>query len=179
MIRIIGFFVGSFLSVSALVLLLGIPEFHRRDAGEAGRERMDTAIENVRRKWEDREAPEPSPDGALANAAPQASAPPVAQPPEPSPAALGSAVPGGDSAEPAPATVPREWHAIWAPFRTEIAARGFVSRLENVTGLDFRVAKLGKGAWQVAFAYRDETERDAGLEQIAAATGLDLSPDRP
>ena len=72
-----------------------------------------------------------------------------------------------------------EWHAIWTPFRTEIAARGFVSRLENVTSLDFRVAKLGSGAYQAAFAYRDPAERDAGLAPIAAATGLDLSSDLP
>ena len=63
--------------------------------------------------------------------------------------------------------------------RTEIAARGFVNRLESVTGLDFRVAKLRSGAYQVAFAYRDPAEVDVRLAEIAAATGLDLSANQP
>lgn len=175
MIRIVGFFVGAFLSASALVLLFGIPEFHRRDTGEAEQARMEAAIENLQRKWETQATPgdapaaagvdEPRGTGQPAPVVPHAqTAPPVA---------------GGAVAETAVAAAPREWHAIWAPFRTEIAARGFVSRLERVTGLDYRVAKLRTGAWQVAFAYRDATERDAGLQQISAATGLDLSSDRP
>lgn len=169
MLRIIGFCVGSLLSIAALLLLFGTPDFHR-GARDADEERFDAAIENLRRKWEQ---PRPAPvnDAVAATA-------------EPPPAAMPDTAGGPTSPEPDIAIEPDkphepEWHAIWSPFRTEIAARGFVSRLESVTGLDFRVAKLRSGAYQVAFAYGDPAELDAGLAQIATATGLDLSAERP
>ena len=67
------------------------------------------------------------------------------------------------------------WYAFWNPFRSEIAARGFVSQLEKVTGLDYRIVKVKAGVYQVAFAYDNDQERDARLSQIQAATGLDLT----
>ena len=67
------------------------------------------------------------------------------------------------------------WQSFWNPFRSEIAARGFVRRLENVTGLDYRVVKVKNGVYEVAFSYNDDDERSNKLTQIAAATGLDLS----
>jgi len=78
----------------------------------------------------------------------------------------------GDSGEP-------EWHAFWNPFRSELAARGFVRRLESVTGLDYRVVKVKHGVYQVAFSYSNDTERNTKLSQIAAATGLDLTDSLP
>lgn len=72
-----------------------------------------------------------------------------------------------------------EWQAIWNPFRSEIAARGFVRRLESVTGLDYRVVKVKHGVYQVAFSYSNDTERNTKLSQIAAATGLDVSDSLP
>lgn len=169
MIRILGIIVGAFLAASALVLFLGIPEFHRRDAGDASQARMVAAIENAQNRWEERAQPEPA-EPVLTQAPPDAALPPLAD--------STPTVQQDISLDQALAPARTEWHAIWTPFRTEIAARGFVSRLESVTGLDYRVQKLGKGAWQVAFAYVDETDLDAGLEQIAAATGLDLTADR-
>lgn len=67
------------------------------------------------------------------------------------------------------------WQSFWNPFRSEIAAQGFVRRLENVTGLDYRVVKVKNGVYEVAFSYNDDDERSSKLTQIAAATGLDLS----
>lgn len=67
------------------------------------------------------------------------------------------------------------WQSFWNPFRSEIAAQGFVRRLENVTGLDYRVVKIKNGVYEVAFSYNDDAERSSKLTQIAAATGLDLS----
>ena len=67
------------------------------------------------------------------------------------------------------------WQSFWNPFRSEIAAKGFVRRLENVTGLDYRVVKIKNGVYEVAFSYNDDAERSSKLTQIAAATGLDLS----
>ena len=67
------------------------------------------------------------------------------------------------------------WYSFWNPFRSEIAAQGFVSQLEEVTGLDYRIVKVKAGVYEVAFTYIDDTERTNKLEQISAATGLDLT----
>jgi hypothetical protein len=67
------------------------------------------------------------------------------------------------------------WYSFWNPFRSEIAAQGFVSQLEEVTGLDYRIVKVKAGVYEVAFAYIEDTERTNKLEQISAATGLDLT----
>jgi len=84
--------------------------------------------------------------------------------------------PGDDRAAPAPdADEPaRQWHAFWQPFHSEISAEGFRRRLEGVTGLDYRVVSPRPGEYQVAFAYRDEAERQERLAAIEAATGLVL-----
>ena len=66
------------------------------------------------------------------------------------------------------------WYSFWNPFRSEIAASGFVSQLERVTGIDYRVVKVDTGVYEVAFAYSDDAERRIKLSQISAATGLDL-----
>ena len=71
------------------------------------------------------------------------------------------------------------WHSFWTPFRTRIAAEGFVGRLENVTGLDYRIVGAGKSGYVVEFSYGDDTELDNKLERISAATGLDLSRSLP
>ena len=67
-----------------------------------------------------------------------------------------------------------QWFAFWTPFRSEIAANGFVGRLQSVTGLDYRVVKVKPGVYEVAFAYSEDTEIDSNLSTISAATGLDL-----
>ena len=66
------------------------------------------------------------------------------------------------------------WHSFWNPFRSEIAANGFVGQLEKVTGLDYRVVKIKTGVYEVTFAYENDTERRTKLTQIASATGLEL-----
>ncbi|WP_405235901.1 hypothetical protein [Lentisalinibacter orientalis] len=68
----------------------------------------------------------------------------------------------------------RQWHAFWQPFRSEISAEGFRRRLEGVTGLDYRIVSPRPGEYQVAFAYRDEAERQQNLAAIEEATGLVL-----
>ena len=67
-----------------------------------------------------------------------------------------------------------QWYAFWSPFRSEIAANGFVDQLQRVTGLDYRVVKVKPGVYEVAFAYDNDVERRTKLSQISAATGLDL-----
>ena len=63
---------------------------------------------------------------------------------------------------------------FWSPFRSEIAASGFVDQLQRVTGLDYRVVKVKPGVYEVAFAYADDDEITINLSQITAATGLQL-----
>jgi hypothetical protein len=67
-----------------------------------------------------------------------------------------------------------KWHAFWNPFRSRIAAEGFVGQLEKVTGLDYRVIKIKAGVYEVAFGYEDDAEREDKMSLIASATGLDL-----
>ncbi len=68
-----------------------------------------------------------------------------------------------------------QWQSFWNPFRSEIAANGFVAQLERVTGLDYRVLRVKPGHYEVAFAYLNDAERRPKLSQIEAATGLELS----
>lgn len=85
-----------------------------------------------------------------------------------------------DGTQPAPindmfaAAAEPQWFAFWSPFRSEIAAQGFVRQLQSVTGLDYRVVKVKAGVYEVAFAYSDNDEIDLNLSTISAATGLDL-----
>ena len=67
-----------------------------------------------------------------------------------------------------------QWYAFWSPFRSEVAANGFVDQLQRVTGLDYRVVKVKTGVYEVAFAYEDDQDITANLSQISAATGLRL-----
>jgi hypothetical protein len=68
----------------------------------------------------------------------------------------------------------QQWYAFWSPFRSEIAASGFVDQLQRVTGLDYRVVKVKPGVYEVAFAYIEDAEITDNLSQITAATGLQL-----
>jgi hypothetical protein len=77
--------------------------------------------------------------------------------------------------EPAPTSQTENWYAFWSPFRSEIAADGFIAELQRTTGLDYRVVKLEPGIYEVAFAYTDPTDRQDKLDRISAATGLDMS----
>ena len=52
-------------------------------------------------------------------------------------------------------------------------------RLTAITDIDYRVLRLKPGAYQVAFAYADDLERDAKLAQIESATGLRVAEVSP
>ena len=67
-----------------------------------------------------------------------------------------------------------KWHAFWNPFRSRIAAEGFVGQLEKVTGLDYRVVKINTGVYEVTFGYENDDERREKMSLIASAAGLDL-----
>ncbi|MDJ0711830.1 MAG: hypothetical protein QNJ14_15685 [Woeseiaceae bacterium] len=179
MIRLIGILIGSATAIGLLILTLGIPEFA---APEPEPETLPVA----------------KPDSGLA--ATEAAAPEFAPPPEPAPApAPAPAAATIDAPEterteevlpamltdeqmveqifsPQPEPLLEEhWYAFWSPFRSEIAAQGFVSRLQQTTGMDYRVVKLKPGVYEVAFAYTDEDDIEQKLARISAATGLEMS----
>ncbi len=67
-----------------------------------------------------------------------------------------------------------QWYSFWNPFRSKLAASGFVQQLEKVTGFDYRVVKVKNGVYEVAFAYDNDDERRRKLALISSATGLEL-----
>jgi hypothetical protein len=182
MFRLLGFLIGSATSVFIILLIIGIPTFHLGDDDEAQR-RYDAAIEMLRAKQEELE----SVAGRLeddvsrvaasvenAREAPVAEAQPPAEPEPPD-------TPVDEPPLQAQSTAPPDethWYSFWNPFRSEIAASGFISQLERVTGIDYRIVKVETGVYEVAFAYLDDAERRDKLSRIAAATGLDLPDSR-
>jgi len=179
MMRLLGVLVGSALAVAALVVFVGIPEFTTEPA----------AVESSAVITLPMRSPAAPQDGPVAAALPE---PPAATLPEPvagpnpadTPADAAAPVTAGDNAPepqpvaadppPRPADDELQWYAFWSPFRSEIAANGFVDQLQRVTGLDYRVVKVKTGVYEVAFAYADDDEIIANLSQISAATGLQL-----
>lgn len=151
MFRLAGLLIGSAFAVALILLVLGMPE-------------LPAPVE-----------PEPAPIEPL-----QA----VVDPPEPAPEIFAEEPEPESGPEPEPALQepeppplepePVQWHAFWSPFGSRIAANGFVTRLESVTGFDYRVVKVDNGVFEVAFAYTNDAEREQKLSTIAAATGLDL-----
>jgi len=178
MMRLLGVLVGSALAVAALVVFVGIPEFTTEPAAVENSAVITLPMRSP--------AATPAPAAAEPSQSVAAAEPPAAQP-------VAAAAPAGTPAEvaapaqsapdpeppaaagpPQPADEDLQWYAFWSPFRSEIAANGFVDQLQRVTGLDYRVVKVKTGVYEVAFAYADDDEITANLSQISAATGLQL-----
>jgi len=179
--RLLGFTVGSAIAITAIVVFVGMPEFHLGDESGSA-ERYEEAIRKLKEKRHAPDAnvpdevpgPDPSAQVHVADAIDTAgnqTSPRDAEPDEPEAAVAEAAELVTDSAA---AVDEPSWQAIWNPFRSKVAAEGFVQQLEKVTGLDYRVVKVKSGVYQAAFAYRDDEERIAKLETIALATGLQL-----
>jgi len=185
MIRLIGILIGSAIAVAFLIIALGIPEF-------AVPEPTDTALPEVRPEV----LPEPVPVASEPRAAVPEPPAPVAENMAPVSEILapesGSLTAVDDQVLPVAETeatdpeteitieeiaepIEQHWYAFWSPFRSKIAADGFVSQLQRTTGLDYRVVKLKPGVYEVAFAYSDDSDIQHKLTQISSATGLDLS----
>ena len=184
MIRLIGFLVGSAVSIGMLLLILGIPDITlsgevieqidldsvpdtlqavRADIQAIGNNMADE-ISEIAERMETEEAPTEQ----AVKMETEKPAPPL------TPQLQDEAV-----AVVAPAPNPiiekdMRWYSFWNPFRSEIAANGFVTQLEKVTGLDYRVVKIKAGVYEVTFAYQNDSERRTKLSQISSATGLDL-----
>jgi len=184
MFRLIGFLIGSIASGVVILLLIGMPNFELTDS-QTDQRRFDEAIEKLKAKQSEFEtvAGKLSEDVArVARTVEQGESGGDAMarqdnvdPETPGDAAeIDSIVPAGPPTPAQPADQ-MKWFSFWNPFRSEIAANGFVSQLESVTGLDYRVVKVKTGVYEVAFPYRDEEERRSRIRQISTATGLNLS----
>ncbi len=196
MFRLLGFLIGSALSIGALFLFLGLPKLtalsqpevlqqlepisqHATEVKEEVVELAEEVANEIRAAIEklppvmnefaredaldvqETEEPTKVPGTALmANESEEAEITSKLA----STVTLEEAVPGT-----------MQWQSFWNPFRSEIAANGFVAQLERVTGLDYRVVRVKPGHYEVAFAYLNDAERRPKLSQIEAATGLELS----
>lgn len=170
MIRMLGVLVGSALAIAALILVVGIPE----------------PIRNDNAKYEPNEPNEPNepiepiePIEPVAAVVPdvQPTAEPAIQPVIPEAALVDPEIPVETASlepldEVSTADADLHWYAFWSPFRSQLAANGFVTQLQRVTGLDYRVVNVKPGVYEVAFAYSADSDIQAHLTQISAATGL-------
>jgi len=164
MFRLLGFLIGSATAITVILLLLGIPDFHLTDRG-IDQQRFDAVVEQLKNKQREvADVAEILVDEVAGMAddvqhnieiVTEKLVPDIAD-------------------DQLVIQTELQWYSFWNPFRSEIAARGFVSRLEKVTGLDYRVVKIKIGVYEVAFAYDDDMERRTKLMQISAATGLEL-----
>ncbi len=167
MIRLIGILTGSAIAVGLLIVTLGVPGLSAPDADVAAHEVPPSEPDVVAAPVAELAQPEPAAEEV------GASEPQVVEAPAPE---LTDEQLVEQIFNPQPAPVLEErWYAFWSPFRSEIAANGFVSRLQQTTGMDYRVVKLKPGVYEVAFAYTDEDDIDQKLARISAATGLNMS----
>jgi len=156
MIKFLGFLTGSAMSIGAILLLLGVPEI-----------RLNPDSPDMAQVPEPVPQPVPEPIQSMI----------LKQPAAEQPAATTSRLtPPATPVEAEQAVTPLalQWHSFWSPFGSQIAANGFISRLETLTGFDYRVVKVRTGVYEVAFAYTDESERLDKLSMIASAASLDL-----
>jgi len=193
MFRLLGFIIGSAISIAIILLVTGLPDFHLNDP-EIDQQRFDAAVEKLMaRKQEAEEISQDIADEVVqvaetvqeqfASTRNETEAPaevlestseqePVVAEKKSGPQESEFVFAASD--DQARSLADAQWYSFWNPFRSEIAANGFVSQLEKVTGLDYRVVRVETGVYEVAFAYNDDTERRRKLSQISAATGLDL-----
>lgn len=193
MIRILGAITGSALALATLLLIIGIPQFKTENAATEHAPvtlpRPTTPVDpGSARATAPHEAPgDDAGAGAGDVTASAANAPATPDPVDvgvagdrltPAEAANADELPDAVAARPPdmpPALdTPQHWYAFWSPFRSELAANGFVAQLQSVTGLDYRVVRVRPGVYEVAFAYEDDDEITAKLTSITAATGLEL-----
>ena len=200
MIKLLGFLLGVGVSTAVLLLIVVGPDTAQDHWRAWTSGQAETASEIVPGPQDDQPpihvaevfTPAPVQSERPSPAAPPPAAPPIeavdeskpippqagtstqqlardisADEPEPSELASAEPVRAGDPGDP-------EWHPIWRPFHSEISARGFAERLENVTGLDYRVERLKRGSYQVSVAHNGEQDRLARLTRIETATGLKL-----
>lgn len=181
MIRLLGAITGSALALATLLVFVGVPQF-KAEPVEPERAIVTLPVRSEAASRTEPPEDETAPVEAAASAAPAdpAGEAQVDALGADTGDAFGEAIPIDDPVfrdDPdAEALLPDslQWYAFWSPFRSEIAANGFVEQLQRVTGLDYRVIKIKPGVYEVAFAYADDEDIPLNLSQISAATGLDM-----
>lgn len=175
MLKLIGILIGSALAVAFLIVALGIPDFSapepkaepEQPVADAVPEPMNEPVPMASSEPEPVPEAEPEPEPELM----EAPKPAAAVTPEPDTEALIEQI-----FNPVPERVVEEnWYAFWSPFRSEIAANGFISKLQETTGIDYRVVKVKTGVYEVAFAYVDDADIQDKLARISTATGLNMT----
>jgi hypothetical protein len=182
MLRLTGILVGSALAIALLLLTLGTPQLSSTDVTPAPEREAPEVLAEVAIA-----APDMASPGADVAEQPAASVEPFrdenANPgdeTQPDAALVDQLFAQEEAREIVLPTVPdaaveEHWYAFWSPFRSEIAANGFVAKLQESTGIDYRVVKVKTGVYEVAFAYTDDADIEAKLARISGATGLELS----
>ena len=153
MVRIVGILFGSAISVSVLIVVLGLPELTLQPKTTPEMVANSDVVANSVGQPE----PEPEPEPEL----------------EPEPVIEPATEMAVESPPPQPQA--EHWYAFWSPFRSELAANGFVSQLQRTTGMDYRVVQLKPGVYEVAFLYEGEDDIESKLVAISAATGLEMA----
>ena len=164
MFRLLGFLIGSATAITIMLLLLGIPDFHLVDRG-IDQQRFDAVVDKLKEKQQE-----------VADVAEVlvAEAAEMVDDVQDNIEVVTEKILPDIADDHVLIQAEMQWYSFWNPFRSEIAAQGFVSRLEKVTGLDYRIVKVKIGVYEVAFAYDNDIERRTKLLQISSATGLDL-----
>jgi hypothetical protein len=175
MLRLIGILTGSALAVAFLIVALGPPRLTPpADAVAAVAEAVEPTAAIAPAE------PEPLTEEPAA----PVDAPVVEAPEDPlTDAETEALIEEIFAPQPVAADVPaaaapvadENWYAFWSPFRSEIAANGFIAKLQETTGIDYRVVKVKTGVYEVAFAYVDDADMQDKLARISDATGLDMT----
>ena len=193
MMRILGIVCGAAIAVALLTWFVGVPQFTSQRFADNAEPISVVALPSPQPKVANSPpgealSPQETTSPAGETLSPQETLPPADASMATAPAATDTPPAPTEAPEPAidlylgeavtdtlPANEPPDqWYAFWSPFRSEIAANGFVTELQRVTGLDYRVVKVKPGVYEVAFAYADEDSLEQYLSTISAATGLDL-----
>ena len=168
--RLLGILVGSATAIVLLLGAIGVPEIRDRDGSALQHSPPSNVSDSVKLTTDSAPAPAQQP---VVVEAPE---PPADTTPREPATAVGEST--LDEVQPPVATelpaAEQRWYAFWSPFRTELAAQGFVAELQRTTGLDYRVVKQKAGVYEVAFAYQDDEDAAAKLQAIRGATGLEL-----
>lgn len=176
MLKLIGILIGSALAVAFLILALGVPDFAAPEPEPEQQVAAEMVAEQIASSGSvtelvlassvtDPELVEPDAEPIEAQEAL------TDIDPDPETEALIEQIfnPGPDD------NIEDNWYAFWSPFRSEIAANGFISKLQETTGIDYRVVKVKIGVYEVAFAYVDDADIQDKLVRISNATGMNMT----
>ena len=138
MIQFLGAITGSALAIAALLLLIGVPQF-KAESGDVSHNVVTLPLRVAPVEELAETLPVVEDVAVVAADATQDS---VANTEIVDTNIVDSAIvePLADIAALLPNT--QQWYAFWSPFRSEIAASGFITQLQRVTGLDYRVVKI-------------------------------------